>query len=431
MPDLASLVPTDRPPFRRFGQLNRIVGLEVEVRGLSAAIGDLVALGNSGLTAEVVAVSGDSSIVMPLGSTDGLAPNSDVEHLGHRFLIPAGDGLRGRVLDALGNPIDGGGPLAGQLEWVGLEGNAPHPMLRRRIEQPLPLGVSSIDALLPCGRGQRIGIFAGSGVGKSTLLGMMARGAQADAVVVALIGERGREVREFLEDDLGPAGRANATVVVATSDEPPMVRLRAARTATRLAEWHAAQGRDVLLMMDSLTRVAMAQREIGLAAGEPPTTRGYPPSVFGLLPLLLERAGPHPNGTITGLYTVLVEGDDLDEPITDHARSILDGHYVLSRRIASLGRFPAIDVPASTSRLVSKILPRERIAVVNHVRSLLAALDEARDLIELGAYVSGTNPLVDEALAKKSRLDDLLVQYSGTVTSWQDAHERLDAVMRP
>jgi flagellum-specific ATP synthase len=323
------------------------------------------------------------------------------------------------------------GPVAEPIEHVPLDVAAPHPLERSRIDRPITLGVRAIDALLPCGRGQRVGVFAGSGVGKSTLLGMMARGSSADAVVVALIGERGREVREFLEDDLGPEGRRNATVVVATSDEPAMVRLRAAYTATRLAEWHAAQGREVLLLMDSLTRVAMAQREIGLAAGEPPTTRGYPPSVFAMMPKLLERTGPHARGSITALYTVLVEGDDLEEPITDHARSILDGHYVLSRRIAGGGHFPAIDVPASASRLVSKILTRDEQAGVIHVRSLISALDEARDLLELGAYVPGTNALVDEALAKQDRLQRLLRQDASHVTTWDDARRSVDEVRAP
>jgi flagellum-specific ATP synthase len=260
---------------------------------------------------------------------------------------------------------------------------------------------------------------------------MMARGSSADAVVVSLIGERGREVREFLEDDLVPEGRRISTVVVATSDEPAMVRLRAAYTATRIAEWHAAQGKEVLLLLDSLTRVAMAQREIGLAAGEPPTTRGYPPSVFAMMPKLLERTGPQARGSITALYTVLVEGDDLEEPITDHARSILDGHYVLSRRLAGAGQFPAIDVPASASRLVSKILTREEQAGVIHVRSLISALDEARDLLELGAYVPGTNAVVDEALAKRDRLQQLLRQDSSAVTSWEDARRAVDGVLAP
>jgi flagellum-specific ATP synthase len=406
-------LPADLSPYRRLGRLARVVGMEIEIRGIRAAIGDVVRIGEAprALLAEVVAVDEDRSVVMPLGSAEGLAPNDPVEPLGRRFTVPVGDGLRGRVVDAFGRPIDRVGALHG-VEPVMLDSPVPHPLARQRITEPLSLGVRPLDALLTCGRGQRIGIFAGSGVGKSTLLGMMARGTSADVVVVALIGERGREVREFLEDDLGPEGRANATVVVATSDEPAMMRLRAAWTATRIAEWHAAQGRDVLLMMDSLTRVAMAQREIGLAAGEPPTTRGYPPSVFGLLP-------------------ALVEGDDLEEPITDHARSILDGHYVLSRRIAGTGRFPAIDVPASSSRLVSKILPKDRQKALVHARSLIAALEEARDLLELGAYTPGSNPLVDEALRKRDRLDALLLQPAGEPSTWEDAVAALDLVVQP
>ncbi len=426
-------VPPMLSPFRAVGQVTRVVGLEVEVRGIDGGIGDMVVLGPPDrlVRAEVVAISGSASMVMPLGSVDGLCPNDPAELVGGRLLLPVSDGLRGRVVNAFGEPIDGRGPIGGTIERVVFDGAAPTPMSRKRIEHPLPLGVRALDALLPCGRGQRIGVFAGSGVGKSTILGMMARGAKADAVVVALIGERGREVREFLEDDLGPEGREIATVVVATSDEPAMLRLRAAFTATRIAEWHASQGRDVLLLMDSLTRVAMAQREIGLAAGEPPTTRGYPPSVFAMLPALLERAGPHPNGTITGLYTVLVEGDDLDEPITDHARSILDGHYVLSRRIAASGQFPAIDVPASTSRLVSKIVPKADQAEIQHVRSLLSALADGRDLIELGAYVAGTNPVLDEALAKRARLDALLRQDTALVSSWDEAGTARAGVLEP
>ena len=425
-------LPADLSPYRRLGRLARVVGMEIEIRGIRAAIGDVVRIGEAprALLAEVVAVDEDRSVVMPLGSAEGLAPNDPVEPLGRRFTVPVGDGLRGRVVDAFGRPIDRVGALH-DVEPVMLDSPVPHPLARQRITEPLSLGVRPLDALLTCGRGQRIGIFAGSGVGKSTLLGMMARGTAADVVVVALIGERGREVREFLEDDLGPEGRANATVVVATSDEPAMMRLRAAWTATRIAEWHAAQGRDVLLMMDSLTRVAMAQREVGLAAGEPPATRGYPPSVFGLLPALLERAGPHAHGTITGLYTVLVEGDDLEEPITDHARSILDGHYVLSRRIAGTGRFPAIDVPASSSRLVSKILPKDRQKAMVHARSLIASLEEARDLLELGAYTPGSNPLVDEALRKRDRLDALLLQPAGEPSTWEDAAAALDLVVQP
>jgi flagellum-specific ATP synthase len=423
-------IPSGLSPFRRTGRVSRVVGLEIEVKGLNGGIGDAVLLGPPGrrIRAEVVAVSGNANILMPLGPASGLSPNDPAELVGGRMQLPVSDSFRGRVINAFGEPIDDVGAVPGPIEIVPFDSAAPSPLARRRIDEPLPLGVRSLDALLPCGRGQRVGVFAGSGVGKSTLLGMMARGAAADVVVVSLVGERGREVREFLEDDLGPEGRANATVVVATSDEPAMLRVRAAFTATRIAEWHAAQGRDVLLLMDSLTRVAMAQREIGLAAGEPPTTRGYPPSVFALLASLLERAGPHPAGTITGLYTVLVEGDDLDEPITDHARSILDGHYVLTRRLATAGHFPSIDVPASTSRLVSKILNREQIAEVNHVRALLSALAEGRDLIELGAYVPGTNPILDRALMVRDQLDELLRQDASSISSWDEARRMLTEV---
>jgi flagellum-specific ATP synthase len=423
----------DVSPFRRTGRLTRVVGLEIEVRGIAGAIGDLVELGppNRRILSEVIALSDGATIVMPLGDADGLATHDPAELRGGRFRLSLSPHLAGRVIDAFGNPIDDFGLVAGPIEQVQLDVAAPHPLERGRIDRPSTLGVRAIDALLPCGRGQRVGVFAGSGVGKSTLLGMMARGSSADAVVVALIGERGREVREFLEDDLGPEGRRISTVVVATSDEPAMVRLRAAYTATRIAEWHAAQGKEVLLLLDSLTRVAMAQREIGLAAGEPPTTRGYPPSVFAMMPKLLERTGPQARGSITALYTVLVEGDDLEEPITDHARSILDGHYVLSRRLAGAGQFPAIDVPASASRLVSKILTREEQAGVIHVRSLISALDEARDLLELGAYVPGTNAVVDEALAKRDRLQQLLRQDSSAVTSWEDARRAVDGVLAP
>jgi flagellum-specific ATP synthase len=429
----AQRVLAEVPPFRRTGRLTRVVGLEIEVRGIAGAIGDLVELGppHRRILSEVIALSDGATIVMPLGDAGGLATHDPAELRGGRFQLPLSPHLAGRVINAFGTPIDALGEVPGPIEQVPLDVAAPHPLERSRIDRPITLGVRAIDALLPCGRGQRIGVFAGSGVGKSTLLGMMARGSSADAVVVALIGERGREVREFLEDDLGPEGRRNATVVVATSDEPAMVRLRAAYTATRLAEWHAAQGKEVLLLMDSLTRVAMAQREIGLAAGEPPTTRGYPPSVFAMMPKLLERTGPHARGSITALYTVLVEGDDLEEPITDHARSILDGHYVLSRRIAGGGHFPAIDVPASASRLVSKILTREEQAGVIHARSLISALEEARDLLELGAYVPGTNSLVDEALAKTDRLQRLLRQDASHVTSWEDARRAVDEVLAP
>jgi flagellum-specific ATP synthase len=311
------------------------------------------------------------------------------------------------------------------LDEVSLDGSPPHPLRRGLVTEQLPLGVRAIDGLIPCGRGQRLGIFAGSGVGKSSLMSMITHGAAADVTVIALIGERGREVAEFVERDLGPEGLARAVVVVATSDTPALVRIRAAFVATRLAEWFRDQGRHVLLMMDSLTRFAMAQREVGLSAGEPPTTRGYPPSVFGLLPRLLERAGTAERGSITGLYTVLVEGDDMNEPIADAARSILDGHIQLSRALAEANHYPAIDVLGSISRVAPAISSPERLAAAGELRHLLAAWRDAKDLIEIDAYVRGTNPVVDRAIAAKPRIDEFTRQDMQEQVTLDDTAEAL------
>lgn len=392
------------------GQLVRVVGLEAEARGVRGAIGDQMWIGSGDdrVPAEVVAVHDDRLLLMPYGELTGIAPGASVTHAGRRFQIRVGHGMTGRVFDALGRPLDGLGPVVGEL--VDLDAPVPHPLRRQRISEPISLGVRSVDTLLTCGRGQRMGIFAGSGVGKSTLLGMMARGTNADIIVVGLVGERGREVREFLEDDLGTEGRARSVTVVATSDEPPLMRLRAAFTATRIAEWYRDQGLNVLLLVDSLTRFAMAQREVGLAAGEPPATRGYPPSVFTMLPKLLERAGPGELGTITALYTVLVEGDDLSEPVTDHARSILDGHVVLSRKLAAAGQYPTIDVLESVSRLSGKLVPQERLVLGRRIRQLMIAWEDARDLVEIGAYVPGTNPDVDEYMVRRGLIEAFLKQ---------------------
>ena len=333
--------------------------------------------------------------------------------------------MRGRVLDGLGRPLDGG-PSLDHLLRVSVEHPAPAAMSRPRIEAQLGLGVRALDALTPCGRGQRIGIMAGSGVGKSSLLSMIARGTDAELSVIALIGERGREVREFLENDLGPGGLARSVVVVSTSDEPPVVRLRAAFVATRIAEWFRDTGRDVVLMMDSLTRVALAQREIGLSAGEPPATRGFPPSVFALLPRLLERAGTAPGGSITGLYTVLVEGDDMQDPVGDTARSILDGHVVLSRDLATAGPFPSIDVRASISRVAGAVTLPEPRADAQRLRRLLAAYRSVRELVEIGAYVGGTDADADAALTLMPHIDAFLRQdmddASEVATTWQSLH---------
>ncbi|HET9444507.1 MAG TPA: FliI/YscN family ATPase, partial [Acidimicrobiales bacterium] len=359
--------------------------------------------------AEVVSLAEGAAVCMPYGELRGVRAGDAAETTGRPLPIRVGRPLLGRVLDGLGRPIDGGPPLR-DLEAVGVDGTPPHPLRRERVTRQLGLGVRALDTLIPCGRGQRMGIFAGSGVGKSSLLSMIARGTEAEVAVLALVGERGREVREFLENDLGPEGLARSVVVVATSDEPALVRLRAAFTATRIAEWFRDEGSDVVLMMDSLTRFAMAQREVGLSAGEPPATRGYPPSVFSLLPRLLERAGPAERGSITGLYTVLVEGDDMNEPIGDAARSILDGHIVLTRRLATAGHFPSIDVLESISRVTGAITTPAQREAATDLRRLLAAHRDARDLIEIGAYVPGSNPLVDRAVERREAIDAFLRQ---------------------
>lgn len=394
----------------RLGRVVELVGLHLIVTGLTAAVGDLVEIdGPAPVLAEVAASGPEGLVCLPLGPTTGLCAGARVRHTGGPLRIRVGEELRGRVLDGLGRPIDGGPDLSG-LDLVEVDNTAPGALSRPRIDRQLGLGVRALDALVPCGRGQRIGIMAGSGVGKSSLLSMVARGTDAEVSVIALVGERGREVREFLENDLGPEGLARSVVVVATSDAPPVERLRAAFVATRVAEHFRDAGRDVVLMMDSLTRVAMAQREIGLSAGEPPATRGYPPSVFALLPRLLERAGTSPHGSITGLYTVLVEGDDLQDPVGDTARSILDGHVVLSRRLATSGHFPSIDVLESISRVTSAVTTPEQRADATTLRRMLAAHRNVRELVEIGAYVSGADHDADRALELMPRIDGFLRQ---------------------
>ena len=414
------------------GHVTRAVGLSIDVAGLDLAVGEAVTItGDDGpILAEAVALREDVATCMPVSDLRGVRRGAPVVTTGGPLRVPVGAGLLGRVVDALGRPMDGGPPLTG-VTPTGVEGTAPPAMRRSRIDTQLGLGVRALDTLVPCGRGQRIGIFAGSGVGKSSLLSMIVRGTQAPVCVLALVGERGREVREFVERDLGPEGLARSVVVVATSDEPALVRLRAASTATRIAEWFRDQGQDVLLAMDSVTRVAMAQREVGLAAGEPPATRGYPPSVFGLLPQLMERAGTAERGSITGLYTVLVEGDDMNDPVADAARSILDGHVVLDRRLATSGHFPSIDVLESVSRSVNAITTREQRADATRLRQLLAARRDAKDLVEIGAYVTGSNPLVDRALRQADTIDAFLrqdVEESTDVTAgWAALHELVAA----
>lgn len=419
---------------RRLGRVQRVVGLNLDIVGLEAAIGEGVLVhrdaGQAPLVAEVIAISDGGLVCMPYGDLSGVRAGARAESSGRPLGIRVGPELLGRVLDGLGVPIDGGPSLAA-LDEVGVDGTPPHPLRRSSVDRQLPLGVRVLDTMVPCGRGQRLGIFAGSGVGKSTLLSMIARGTEAPISVLALIGERGREVRDFIEQDLGPEGLARSVVVVATSDQPALVRLRAAFTATRIAEYFRDAGQDVVLMMDSLTRFAMAQREVGLSAGEPPATRGYPPSVFALMPKLLERAGAGEIGSITGLYTVLVEGDDMNEPIGDAARSILDGHVVLSRKLASAGHYPCVEVLESVSRVTGSITTPEQRAASTELRRLLAAHREAKDLIEIGAYVPGTNPVVDRAVQLQPAIEIFLRQSTDDLTptdlSWAALQQVVNA----
>ncbi len=412
----------------RTGTVSAVRGLGVEVLGIDAAVGDRVSIQSATgrrVDAEVVAIDGVRTRCMPLGPLDGITSRARVQHGRAPLRVPTGHALLGRVLDGLGRPIDGKGPLPAGAPRVPLDNLAPNVLDRQRIDRQLGLGVRVLDTMTPVGTGQRLGLFAGSGVGKSSLMSMIARGSSADVTVIALVGERGREVREFLEDDLGPEGLARSVVVVATSDQPAMARLRSAFVATRIAEEFRAEGRDVMLMMDSLTRVAMAQREIGLSAGEPPATRGYPPSTFSVLARLLERAGTGPVGSITGLYTVLVDGDDHNEPIADAARGILDGHVVLDRALAVRGHFPAVDVLGSVSRVVSKITsPDQRDAAVL-LRSVLAARRSANDLIDIGAYRAGANPLVDAALAHEKTISGFLTQAMDDLGPAEESWRRL------
>jgi flagellum-specific ATP synthase len=409
------------------GTVAEVVGLHLVITGLPAAVGDLVEI-NGTLLAEVAALRPESMICLPLGPTMGVKVGDLVRHTGGPLQVHVGDALLGRVLDGLGRPIDGGDPID-ELPLVSVENSAPGALQRPRIEDPVLLGVRALDALVPCGLGQRIGIMAGSGVGKSSLMSMIARGTSADVNVIALVGERGREVREFIDNDLGPEGLARSVVVVATSDAPAVERLRSAFVATRIAEAFRDSGRDVVLMMDSLTRVAMAQREIGLSAGEPPATRGYPPSVFGVMPRLLERAGTSPDGSITGLYSVLVEGDDMQDPIGDTARSILDGHIVLSRTLATAGHFPAIDVLESISRLQSTVTTPEQQADARRLRQLLAAHRNVKELVEIGAYAAGSDPVADDALALLPQINAFLCQRMDEPTA--DTWAALRAVLHP
>lgn len=408
------------------GEVVGVNGLTVWVEGARAAIGDIVEIAAKGqrLPAQVVGVSGDRLACMPLGDTAGIAPGVSALATNSPLRVPVGHGLLGRVVDALGNPIDGVGPLP-VMPKKSTDNTAPDPLTRKRIDEQLHLGIRALDTLVPIGKGQRVGIFAGSGVGKSTLMSMMARNTSADVVVVGLIGERGREVREFIENDLGKEGLAKSVVVVATSDMPPMVRLQATFTATRIAEHFRDRGSDVLLFVDSITRTMTAQREVGLSAGEPPAARAFPPSAFAMLPRLLERAGASDTGSITGIYTVLVEGDDMQDPVADSARSILDGHIVLDRDLATSNHYPAIDVLGSVSRVAPAISSPDQDVHVATIKRLLAAYRDAKVLIEVGAYVPGTNADVDTAVRLMSRINDFLRQVTKDAPSLEESQRQL------
>ena len=376
--------------------------------------------------AEVVGFKEGKTLLMPYESTEGIGFGCKVENLGYPLSVPVGDSILGLCLDGLARPLDGE-PLETTATYP-VEAPPPDPLERVIIADPLPLGVKAVDGLMTIGKGQRIGIFAGSGVGKSTLLGMFARNTKADINVIALIGERGREVREFIERDLGEEGMKRSVVVVASSDQPALIRKKAAKTATAIAEYFRDQGKDVLLMMDSLTRFSMAQREIGLSNGEPPVTRGYPPSVYAEMPKLLERAGNGAKGSITGLYTVLVDGDDFNEPITDTARSILDGHIVLNRKLAHRNHYPAIDVLASISRCMSQVTDKQHKAVAGKLKNVLATYNEAEDLINIGAYKAGANPSIDFAIEKINQVNEYLMQDVDSKYSYDEELQMLEEI---
>ena len=410
----------DVRPITLRGRVERAVGLIVESIGPPVSVGDICTIqargnGHSGL-AEVVGFRESRTLLIPLSEMNGIGPGSEVVATGAPLSASVGTELLGRVIDGLGRPIDGKGSLDAR-ERRAVVNAPPAPLERRRATEPMATGIRALDGLLTCAKGQRMGIFAGSGVGKSVLLGMIARNTRADVNVIALVGERGREVREFLERDLGESGLERSVVVVATSDQPAPVRLRAAMVATTLAEYFREQGMDVMMMMDSVTRLAMAQREIGLAAGEPPATKGYPPSVFGFLPKLLERTGTSSKGSITGLYTVLVESDDMNDPVPDAVRAILDGHIVLSRKLASSNHYPAIDVLESVSRMRTEVISDEHRRAAGELIEILATYREAEDLINIGAYVQGSNPKIDRAISMIDRVNGYLRQ---------DVNERAD-----
>ena len=418
---------------KKRGRVNRITGLIIEGDGPPVSLGSLCTIVSNQrdktVDAEVVGFRDQKILLMPLGDMTGIEPGSLIESKDESPLLNVSDGLLGRILDGNGQPLDGQGPVPLGVDYP-IFGAPANPLDKDRVRQPLDVGIRAMNALLTCGKGQRLGIMAGTGIGKSILLGMAARNTSADVNVVALIGERGREVKEFIEENLGEEGLKKSVVVAAASDQPPLVRLRGAFIAHTIAEYFRDQGKDVLLMMDSVTRFALAQREIGLSVGEPPTTRGFTPSVFSLLPKLMERAGTSAGkGTITGLYTVLVEGDDLTEPISDSVRAILDGHIVLSRRLASHNHYPAIDVLESISRLMIDVVPQDQIDLARQFKDILATYREAEDLINIGAYAEGSNPKIDLAIQKIEAFNRFLQQDIGESASMADSISGLKKVM--
>lgn len=410
--------------FKTNGKVSQIIGLVIEATGLKSAIGELCKVISKDeeviIDAEIVGFKEGKALLMPLGDLRGIGPGAKVISLDQEFMVPVGEELLGRILDGLGRPIDNKGPLKTK-KYYSVYRNPPDPITRKKVEKPVATGIRAIDACLTIGKGQRIGIFSGSGIGKSVTLGMIARNTSADVNVIALIGERGREVRDFIEKDLKIEGLKRSVVIAATSDQPALIRRMGAFVATSIAEYFRDAGYDVMLMMDSITRFAMAQREIGLAIGEPPTTKGYTPSVFALLPKLLERAGTTPHkGTITGLYTVLVESDDLNEPISDSVRAILDGHIVLSRQLAARNHYPPIDILDSVSRCMIDIVTPEHKNLANKIKEIIATYKNAEDLINIGAYVSGSNPSIDYAIKKIDQIKKFLIQGIDEKTEFEE-----------
>ncbi|NLP26048.1 MAG: flagellar protein export ATPase FliI [Clostridiales bacterium] len=414
------------------GKIDQIVGMTVEATGITCNIGDVctITMNSSDKTviSEVVGFKEGKVLLMPYEDVDGIGYGSIVRNTGEKLMIKMSDELIGRTVNALGEPIDGKGEING-YEYYSINGVANNPMDRPPISEPIELGVKAIDGMLTIGKGQRMGIFAGSGVGKSTLMGMIARNIKADVNVIALVGERGREVLEFINRDLGEEGASRSVVVVATSDQPAMLRNKCALTATTIAEYFRDQGKDVLLMMDSLTRYCMAQREIGLSVGEPPVVRGYTPSIYATLPKLLERSGNFEKGSITGIYTVLVEGDDSNEPISDTVRGIIDGHIMLSRKVAMRNHYPAIDVLGSISRLMSQIIEPEHKQAANEIRKIMSIYQENQDLISIGAYKAGSNPDLDHAISKMKKINGFLQQPVDIGQNFEETVELLKEIV--